>query len=290
MAETTTTQGSVNGGEAPDRAGRGGYALERTPREYERLRTQARFWEPATRRVLDAIGVTPGMRCLDVGCGPGEGLRLLAEHVGPEGSVTGIDNDPAVGQEAAAYVRATTATQVHVVTADFRDLAEPPTASCDLVTVRLVLTHVPDPVAALRHLYGWVRPGGALLVQDYDMRSLDMWPPIPHWHEVVRVVGGTIEALGGDPRCGVKLPLHFTAAGLGGPDGVDVSSVLAPAADTEAICETGYRSILPAALRLGLVTEERSQEVLAQLSATAEDRHRLVLFPHLVSCWTRKPA
>jgi ubiquinone/menaquinone biosynthesis C-methylase UbiE len=281
MAETRTTENAgVNGG----------YALERTSREYERLRTQARFWEPATRRVRAAIGVSPGSRSLDVGCGPGEGLRLLAERVGPEGAVTGIDNDPVVAHEATSHVRATTATQVRVVTADFRDLVEPPGGPCDLVTVRLVLMHLPDPVAALRQLFGWLRPGGALLVQEYDLRSLDMWPPISHWQEVIRVVSGTVEALGGDVRCGVKLPLHFTAAGLGEPEGIDVSGVLAPAADTGAICETAYRSILPAALGLGLTTEERSQEVLAQIDATADDRDRLVMFPDLVSCWARKPA
>jgi SAM-dependent methyltransferase len=203
--------------------------------------------------------------------------------------VTGIDNDPVVAQAAATHVWATTAAQVHVVTADFRDLVEPPTAPYDLVTVRLVLMHLPDPVAALRQLYGWLRPGGALLVQEYDMQALDMWPPIPEWHELLRVVCGTLDAVGGDPRCGVKLPLHFTAAGIGEPEGIDVSSVLAPAPDTEAICETGYRNVLPAALRLGLTTEERSREVLAQMDAIADDRDRLVMFPHLVSCWVRKP-
>jgi ubiquinone/menaquinone biosynthesis C-methylase UbiE len=285
MARTDTTSTTT----ATAQMAQDNYALERTPQEYERLRTQARFWEPATRRVLDAIGVTRGMRCLDVGCGPGEGLRLLAEHAGPHGSVTGIDNDPVVAQAAATHVWATTAAQVHVVTADFRDLVEPPTAPYDLVTVRLVLMHLPDPVAALRQLYGWLRPGGALLVQEYDMQALEMWPAIPEWHELLRVVFETLDALGGDPRCGVKLPLHFTAAGIGEPEGIDVSSVLAPAPDTEAICETGYRNVLPAALRLGLTTEERSREVLAQMGAIAEDRGRLVMFPHLVSCWVRKP-
>jgi SAM-dependent methyltransferase len=268
----------------------GGYALERTPEEYERLRIQARVWEPATRRVLDAVGVTPGMRCVDVGCGPGEGLRLLAERVGPGGSVAGIDNDPAVAREAASHVRATTATPVEVVTADVRDLAESPVGPCDVVNVRFLLLHLPDPVAALRRLYGWLRPGGTLLVQDYDLGTLDMWPPIPQWPELVRVIGATLDALGGDPRLGIKLPLHVAAAGLGEPAGVDASSVLAPVADVHEVCVSSYRNVLPAAVRLGITTAERSLEVLARMDAVAADRDRVVRLPQMVSCWVRKPA
>jgi ubiquinone/menaquinone biosynthesis C-methylase UbiE len=74
-----------------------GYVLPRTSDEYERLREQARMWEPQTAALLDHVGLAAGARCLDVGCGPGETMRLMAEHVGPEGHVTGIDVDGAVG-------------------------------------------------------------------------------------------------------------------------------------------------------------------------------------------------
>jgi 2-polyprenyl-3-methyl-5-hydroxy-6-metoxy-1,4-benzoquinol methylase len=49
-----------------------GYVLGRTSGEYQRLRWQARLWEQVTARALDRVGIGPGMRCLDVGCGPGE--------------------------------------------------------------------------------------------------------------------------------------------------------------------------------------------------------------------------
>src|SRR4051794_9528518 len=73
---------------APD-----GYSLGRTPTEHARLRAQAQVWEEATRQVFGLVGVPPGASCLDAGCGPGETMRVLAELVGPEGSVLGIDVD-----------------------------------------------------------------------------------------------------------------------------------------------------------------------------------------------------
>src|SRR5919206_4181176 len=76
------------------------YALARTPEEYERLRAQARLWEPVTARMLDQVGLAPGARCLDAGCGPGETMRLMAERVGPSGRIVGVDADAPLGAQA----------------------------------------------------------------------------------------------------------------------------------------------------------------------------------------------
>src|SRR5918912_3741310 len=80
------------------------YALARTPEEYERLRAQARVWAPVTARLLDRVGLAPGARCLDAGCGPGETMRLMAERVGPAGRVLGGDADAPLGAQALAML------------------------------------------------------------------------------------------------------------------------------------------------------------------------------------------
>ena len=47
-----------------------GYALGRTPQEYERLRAQSRVWEAATGRLLDQIGLAPGRAAWTPAAGP----------------------------------------------------------------------------------------------------------------------------------------------------------------------------------------------------------------------------
>src|SRR5271157_4777344 len=83
------------------------YILGKTSAEYQRLRAQARLWEEATKRVLLKAGVHAGMSCLDIGCGPGEVMRLMGEIVGPEGCVTGVDVDGNIGREAVDMLRRT---------------------------------------------------------------------------------------------------------------------------------------------------------------------------------------
>jgi ubiquinone/menaquinone biosynthesis C-methylase UbiE len=83
---------------------RNGYALGRTPEEYERLRGQARVWEAATARLLDQVGLATGSSCLDAGCGPGETMRVMAQRTGPAGQVLGIDVDADLGAAALAML------------------------------------------------------------------------------------------------------------------------------------------------------------------------------------------
>ena len=49
---------------------------------------------PRLAAVLKALPLRPGMRVLEVGCGPGALARAIAERVGPEGHVLGIDRSP----------------------------------------------------------------------------------------------------------------------------------------------------------------------------------------------------
>jgi SAM-dependent methyltransferase len=113
---------SATSPEAPDDA----YVLARTSGEYQRLRRQAQLWEQVTAQALDRVGIGAGMRCLDVGCGPGEVMRLMAERVGACGRVTGLDNDGRVGQEAVGVLRATVAGQFEFIQADAETIGKPP--------------------------------------------------------------------------------------------------------------------------------------------------------------------
>lgn len=60
---------------------------------YERLLVLARERWPDTAALFERVGLTPGMRCIDLGCGGGEVTLEMARLVGPGGSVTGIDLD-----------------------------------------------------------------------------------------------------------------------------------------------------------------------------------------------------
>lgn len=266
-----------------------GYVHARTPEEYDRLRAQARAWEGATRRALARAGIAPGMSCLDIGSGPGETMRVLGEAVGPEGIVVGVDVDPAIGTAALARIRSSGTARYDYVTADIFEVTDISHGPFDLAFTRITLLHLNDPVAALRKMVGWTKPGGIVVAQEYDFASLDVEPHFPAWEEFRRVFEGVFNAHDRGMRVGRNLPALFRAAGLGEPDGFHSEVRFASLASAAANITGVYSGLVPAALALGLTTETRARAFAEDMAEAGRDPTRYTLSPLLIAAWKRLP-
>ncbi|HET6167339.1 MAG TPA: methyltransferase domain-containing protein [Marmoricola sp.] len=112
----------------------------------------------------------PGLRVLDVGCGTGDSLRLLAERVDPGGSAVGVDVSSAlldVGRERAG-LEGWSAEWVHADAAalPFDD------GEFDGCLVERVLQHVDSPQAVVAETLRVTRPGGTVVIAEPDWSSL----------------------------------------------------------------------------------------------------------------------
>lgn len=123
-------------------------------------------FQPQLDRMIEAFGAAalraaaaqPGEQVLDIGCGCGSSSLALAQAVGPQGHVLGVDiSQPML---AVARRRSTTAGagSVAFVQADASELALP--AGQDLLFSRFGLMFFDAPAAALRHLRAALRAGG----------------------------------------------------------------------------------------------------------------------------------
>jgi ubiquinone/menaquinone biosynthesis C-methylase UbiE len=267
-----------------------GYALARAPEEYERLRAQSRVWETATTRVLDEVGLAAGERCLDAGCGPGETMRLMAERVGPSGSVTGVDVDATLGEAAIAMLRDHGHRQCQFAAVDVTADAALPGGQFDLVYARLLLYHLPERVAVLGRLWDAVAPGGHLVVQDYDVRSTDVEPALETVEEFKRVVTAAFSAAGCDVHVGSRLPELFAQAGIGTPDGTDVAGRLQRLAEAKTLFTGVYGGLLSTAIAHGVTSRQRADRWSSEFARDVERfPDRPALWPLLIGAWKRKP-
>jgi SAM-dependent methyltransferase len=265
------------------------YSLGRTPEEHERLRVQARVWEAATSRLFDAIDLKPGARCLDAGCGPGETMRLMAERVGPKGLVVGLDMDGPLGAVAIEQLHANRHRQCRFHRYDLTADESLPGAPFDLVYARLLLFHIPERVAVLERLWDAVAPGGHLVIQEYDVRPLGVLPTLGSMDEAHRILLRAFEAAGADPCIGARLPQLFADAGIGEPHGTDVAGKLEPFGTGAAFIDRVLRSVMPAALAHGVVTENAAEATLAALALDAKRfPNRSMQWPLMVGAHKRK--
>jgi ubiquinone/menaquinone biosynthesis C-methylase UbiE len=267
------------------------YILGHSPEERERLLRQGRTHEPATRRVFDAVGLRPGWTCLDIGCGPGAVMQLMGELAGPSGEVTGIDRDAKAGREAVERLQATGTSRYRFVEADMESIDEIAGAPFDLTFARLALLHARDPVALLRKMYGWTKPGGYIAVQDIHIRTANLYPKPPAWAELMRVLAETSERSGVDTEFAFKLPALFVEAGIGVPDGTDMDLPMTSLEPFAAMFQALGRSLLPRAIALGVTTEARMQSVFREIERALTDGRQYSALGYLmVGVWKRKPA
>src|SRR5688572_17689950 len=178
-------------------------------------------------------------------------MRLMGEFVGSSGSLTGLDCDSRLGYEVVEVLRATQKSRFQFIEGDLESVKDVEGQPFDVTYARLLLIHVRDPLAVLRKMYAWTKPGGYVIVQDYDMRTIDLYPRLGSWADLEKVVFGVSERMGKDARIGYKLPAYFAEVGLGAPDGTDIAGHLMPLQQASPMFLAVYRSLLPKAIELG---------------------------------------
>ena len=106
------------------------------------------------------------MKVLDVGSGAGDVTLLLAELVGPTGSIVGVDVYPTVLEVARARVRAARLNNITFIAEDIRKVSLD--NHFDAVVGRNVLMYVADPAEVLRICADHLRPGGVMAFQEVE--------------------------------------------------------------------------------------------------------------------------
>ena len=140
------------------------YLLGSTDTEHERLIRQAVRLAPVTERFFRDAGIGPGQRVVDLGSGVGDVAMLLAQLVGNSGEVVGIERDTRSIARARARAAEAGLPNVTFVQSDIAQFSND--KSFDAAVGRYILQFLPDPVAILRSLAHWVRPGGVFAFQE----------------------------------------------------------------------------------------------------------------------------
>ena len=188
------------------------YVLGHSDRELERLRTQARLIEPATRAFLREAGIALGMRVLDIGSGAGDVAFLAAELVGPAGAVMGIDRAVAAVEAATCSARARSLANVSFRVGDAARLTfERP---FDAVVGRYVLLFQADASALLRTLSRQLRPGGLLVFHEPDWTCARSVPAAPTYERCCQWIQERFRRAETDGDMADRLYGIFVRAGL----------------------------------------------------------------------------
>jgi protein-L-isoaspartate O-methyltransferase len=197
-------------------SGYNSYLLGHSVHELKRLSIQSSIIQPITRRLLEAAGVGPGMRVLDVGSGAGDVALLIAEMVGDQGSVIGLEASEIAVQLATKRLAdaGCSNVQLHCVRAEAYDDPRP----FDVVVGRYVLLFQPDPVAFLRSLKSKTASGSVIAFHEIDdATDFIAKPDVHRLNEINSRVFENFRASLPHHDVASRLYAAFRQAGLPGP-------------------------------------------------------------------------
>lgn len=133
----------------------------------------ARTLKTSHKRLAEIL--QPGMTVLDVGCGTGAITSGIAEMVGPNGRVIGIDNNPELIEKARQKYK-----NIPGLTFEIADIYNLPFYSeFDIVTSARVLQWLENPQTALHQMVKSTKHNGQVLVLDYNHTKISWEPKIP---------------------------------------------------------------------------------------------------------------
>ena len=263
------------------------YFLGYSPAEQQRLQRQAQELAPDANQLFDRIGVRPGFRAVEIGCGPLGFLEILSQRVGPTGSVVGVE----INADAAALARKHLADNgirnVEVLQRD-AEATGLPRDSFDLATARLVLVNIPQPERIIDEMAALVKPGGAVALHEADWGLQLCDPPLAAWDRMLGLLMDYSEANGIDPFIARRVPRMLRAAGL-------VEVQVNPIVRAYPVGNPRRTFVLQFAENLrdrilgqGLISEAEFNELVAAVKFHLDDPATLLFSFLFIQAWGRK--
>ncbi len=228
------------------------------------------------------------MHVLDIGCGRGDVSFLLADMVGPEGTVLGLDLDENALKVARERSNENNLTNVDFIKSNLNALSID-NVQYDAIVGRRVLMYLPDPRRLISELSGMLKIGGIMIFQESDSTlSSKSIVPMPLHKQVDKWVWDTVEREGGNIHIGFDLWSLLTQKGLTVEKLRAEAVVQAP--DTPLPRALIVKLMLPRIIKTGVATEDEIDISTLENRLTEErENSNATYISEIIFCaWARK--
>jgi SAM-dependent methyltransferase len=246
-----------------------------------RLDVQSAAHRPYTLALLQGVGVEPGWRCLDVGCGGGHVTTDLARLAGPTGWAVGVDFDDVMIDLARKDAAEQGVHNVEFRVGRAEELAE---SGFQTAYTRLLLDVVTDPEAVLSSMADAVVPNGAVVAEEAEASSCFCYPPNAAFRRWIGWFAETMRRRGGDPDIGPRLPALFQSVGLE-DIGLHIVHLAWMHGPEKRLPLMTMAAVRDAVLAEGVATASEFDGVRQEIRALAEDPSTVVASARFFQVW-----
>ncbi len=212
------------------------------------------LWDPGSQALLDELGIGEGWRCLEVGAGGGSLVGWMASR---GASVVAIDIDT-------RFIESLAGDAIEVRRVDIRtdELGQ---NEFDLVHARLVLEHLVERRRILDRLVAALRPGGWLVIEDYDWSDFGVEGADRQLERVTEAILSFMQRAGYEPRYGRHVVADIAATGLSDVRGEGRARVIDSGSPGFDFFRLSFESMRDTVVDAGLISAEEADATAVRL-------------------------
>ncbi|WP_017655239.1 class I SAM-dependent methyltransferase [Fortiea contorta] len=241
--------------------------------------------KPYTEFLFRRVGLESGMVVADIGCGTGNVSHWLAQAVGINGAVFGVDISAAQLEQAKLNADIQGLSNIKFVEGSAYEPGLPQN-SFDVVYCRFLLSHLTKPTHALKKMLELVKPGGILVCEEVDISCSFCDPPSPAYDRCIELFLAISDLRGQHFRLGASLYRCFSDIGLAAPEVCMIQSVISRG-EGKHIVDLSLREGAAALIAAELTTQAEIDQMLIQLRALADDDTTAFGIFRVTQAWAR---
>jgi SAM-dependent methyltransferase len=222
--------------------------------ERARISGMEALWDPGSRALLDEVGIGRGWNCLEVGAGGGS---IVAWMAGRGAHVTAIDIDT-------RFIEPLASDAIDVRRLDIRT-DELPQAEFDLVHARLLLEHLSDRRQILDRLAATLRPGGWIVIEDYDWSCFGFEGDDPGMNKVTEAIMSFMQKAGYERDYGRRVVDQIADAGFTDVRGEGRVRVIDSTSPGFNFFRLSFESLRGAIVEAGMISADEAEAASARL-------------------------
>ena len=256
----------------------GAYAINGGLKGSERLEVLSQAMATFSEPFVEQAGIKPHWHCLDLGCGGGQVTSQIAQQLGTEGSVLGIDLDPDNLRHASELAQRLSLSQASFKQMDVHHLDEQD--QYDLVYTRFLLSHLPTAADLLKKVWEALKPHGQLLIEDTHFSGHFCHPPSTAFDEYVSLYQQLLQKRSADADIGPRLPQLLKGTGFKDID-LKVVQPVHHTGQSKLMAEITLAGISTALVEEGITSPEIIDLLMKELRALRTDQDSLISMPRI---------
>ncbi len=238
-----------------------------------------------TKTLLGKLGLKENMYFLDNGCGGGNVALMVAEMVGKNGNVIGIDFDESIidlcKQDAVEQ-------QIFNVSFNTQTAYELNYVNeFDISYARFLLSHLHNPKLALENMVAATKLNGLVVVEDLQFSGHFSYPNNNAFNAYVQLYAKAIELNGGNAEIGPTLIDLFKQVGLQNIQFEVIQPTFATG-NGKWMAYLTFEKIKHKLIAENLITQEVIGNLLHSLKLFTEDENTLMSLPRMFRVWGTK--